>query len=94
MFSGQQDPLILKEAAARGAALVTYDLRTIPPLLKSWIEEGRDHGGVIFVDDKTIPPSNFGLPSVPARHCSFWSWARVRANFMPSFGRAFVLHSG
>jgi len=40
--------------------LVTYDRRTIPPLLKTWAEEGRHHGGVIFVDEKTISPADIG----------------------------------
>ena len=34
--------------------LVTYDRRTIPPLLKAWAEADRHHGGVVFVDEKTI----------------------------------------
>ena len=57
---GLSDEAILEEAAAHKLTLVTYDLRTIPPLLKTWIESGRDHGGVIFVDNKTIPSSDFG----------------------------------
>jgi hypothetical protein len=40
--------------------LVTYDHRTIPPLLKAWTEQGRAHGGVIFVDEKTISPADIG----------------------------------
>lgn len=59
-FLGQPDSACLQEAAAQGLTLVTYDRRTIPPLLKAWGEEGRSHGGVIFVDDKTIPPSDTG----------------------------------
>jgi len=59
-FLGQTDELILREAAAQKLTLVTYDRKTIPPLLKIWAEAGRDHGGVIFVDDKTIPASDFG----------------------------------
>lgn len=59
-FMGLPDEIVLKEAAAQGFTLVTYDLRTIPPLLKIWAEAGRDHGGVIFVDGKTISPSDFG----------------------------------
>lgn len=39
---------------------MTYDRKTIPPLLKIWAESGGDHGGVIFVDQKTIPTSDFG----------------------------------
>lgn len=49
---GKDDSACLLEAAEQGLTVVTYDRRTIPPLLKSWIEEGRRHGGVIFVDDK------------------------------------------
>ena len=57
---GQPDDRLLREAGARRLTLVTYDRKTIPPLLKIWAETGRDHGGVIFVDDKTIPPSDLG----------------------------------
>ena len=57
-FLGQPDSACLLEAAKRGLTLVTYDRRTIPPLLKGWGEEERRHGGVIFVDERTIPPSD------------------------------------
>ena len=59
-FLGQQDTACLQQAAAQGLTLVTYDRRTIPPLLKAWVEEERKHGGVIFVDEKTISPSDTG----------------------------------
>jgi hypothetical protein len=59
-FLGQDDAIWLPEAAAQNLTLVTYDRRTIPPLLKTWAEEGRQHGGVIFVDEKTIAQSNIG----------------------------------
>jgi len=59
-FLGQEDSTCLKAAAAQKLTLVTYDRRTIPPLLKIWAEEGRSHGGVIFVDEKTLAPSNIG----------------------------------
>ena len=59
-FLGQSDESILEAAAAQNLTLVTYDLKTIPPLLKTWMEAGRDHGGVIFVDHKTMPASDFG----------------------------------
>jgi hypothetical protein len=59
-FLGVADELLLREAAVQKLTLVTYDRRTIPPLLKLWAESVRDHGGVIFVDEKTIPPSDFG----------------------------------
>jgi hypothetical protein len=59
-FLGPDDAACLTHAAAQGLTLVTYDRRTIPPLLKSWAEQGRGHGGVIFVDEKTIAPSEVG----------------------------------
>ena len=59
-FLGQQDSVCLQQAAAQGLTPVTYDRRTIPLLLKAWAEEERKHGGVIFVDEKTISPSDTG----------------------------------
>jgi hypothetical protein len=59
-FLGKEDSVCLVEAAKQCLTLVTYDRRTIPPLLKLWAEEGRPHGGVIFVDEKTIAPSDIG----------------------------------
>jgi hypothetical protein len=59
-FLGRDDAACLTEAARQGLTLVTYDRRTIPPLLKAWAEEGREHGGVIFVDEKTISPADIG----------------------------------
>lgn len=59
-FLGQDDSACLEHAAEQGLTLVTYDRRTIPPLLKDWAEAGREHGGVIFIDEKTISPSDIG----------------------------------
>jgi len=59
-FLGQPDSVCLQQAALKGLTLVTYDRRTIPLLLKTWADEGRSHGGVIFVDEKTIPPCDVG----------------------------------
>jgi len=59
-FLGQGDSACLQEAAKQSLTLVTYDRRTIPPLLKAWAEEERKHGGVIFVDEKTISPADIG----------------------------------
>ena len=59
-FLGQDDSAILQEATSQRLTLVTYDLRSIPLLLKNWAEEERPHGGVIFVDGKTIFPADIG----------------------------------
>jgi hypothetical protein len=78
-FLGQQDSACLQEAAAQGLTLVTYDRRTIPLLLKVWGEEERKHGGVIFVDEKTISPSDTrGLIralSQLSRATAKWDWS-------------------
>jgi len=77
-FVGQPDWACLEQAAAEGWTLVTYDRRTIPPLLKNRAEEGRKHGGVIFVDEKTIAPSDHGglvrALSALWRQSAKWDW--------------------
>jgi len=77
-FLGQQDFACLQQAAAQGLTFVTYDRRTIPPLLKAWAEEERKHGGVIFVDEKTISPSDVGglvrALSELSRKTAKWDW--------------------
>jgi hypothetical protein len=59
-FLGQNDSVCLQQAATQRLTLVTNDRRTIPPLLKVWGEAQRKHSGVIFVDEKTISPSDTG----------------------------------
>jgi hypothetical protein len=77
-FLGQDDAACLREAAVQRLTLVTYDRRTIPPLLKTWAEEGRHHAGVIFVDDKTISPADIGglvrALAALAKEGAHWDW--------------------
>lgn len=54
---GKDDHIVLAAAAEAGYALVTYDLRTIPPLLHVWAAKGLSHHGVIFVDERTCRPA-------------------------------------
>ena len=78
-FLGQPDSVFLQQAAVQRLTLVTYDRRTIPPLLKVWAEEGRKHGGVIFVDEKTISPADTGslvrALGELARVTERWNWS-------------------
>ncbi len=60
MFLDVADADLLEAAAQEGLTLVTYDLKTIPPLLRRWAEEGRHHAGVVLVDDATIPQRAVG----------------------------------
>ena len=77
-FLGMADDAILKEAAVQKLTLVTYDRKTIPPLLKLWAETGHDHSGVIFVDQKTIASSDFGglVRGLQKLYCGSakWDW--------------------
>jgi hypothetical protein len=55
-FLGAPDELILSASVAEGLTLVTYDQKTVRPLFKRFIEEGQENRGVIFVDERSIPP--------------------------------------
>jgi hypothetical protein len=59
-FLGSEDATCLAEAASQALTLVTYDQRTISPLLKAWGEIGSRHAGVVFIDEKTISQANIG----------------------------------
>lgn len=54
------DDAVLVAAGRQQLTLVTYDQRTIVPLLKAWGERGLTHGGVILVDTRTLAPSDIG----------------------------------
>jgi predicted nuclease of predicted toxin-antitoxin system len=59
-YRRSDDAAILMEAYRQGFTLVTYDTKTIVPLLKMWGEQGVTHGGVIFVKASAIAPHNIG----------------------------------
>lgn len=59
-FVGASDEEVLREAARQAMTLLTFDLKTIPPLLRGWGERGIDHGGVIFVDHKSFAQNDVG----------------------------------
>jgi len=59
-YLSASDEQILIEATVDKRVLVTYDLRTIPPLLKEWAETGQQHSGVILIDEKTLLPNDVG----------------------------------
>jgi hypothetical protein len=59
-FLSADDATILRAAFDEGLTLVTYDLHTIPLLLKEWAEQGTAHGGMIFVHRRTVRPSDVG----------------------------------
>ncbi len=57
-FLWLDDSALLMRAARQELTLVTYDRRTIPPILKAWAQDERRHAGVIFIDEKTLSPSD------------------------------------
>lgn len=60
IYLNAPDDTILRAAYDARWTLVTYDQRTIQPLLSTWGERGIPHGGVISVDDHTIPQQDVG----------------------------------
>jgi hypothetical protein len=59
-YLGLDDELILKAAVSEELTLITYDQKTIPPILSQWGQTNINHPGVIFIDYRSIPPNNFG----------------------------------
>ena len=59
-FEGRSDKALLQAANTEDLTPVTYDQKTIPPLLTEIYVAGESHAGIIFVDDRTIPSDDFG----------------------------------
>lgn len=59
-FLNADDDVILTAALEENLTIVTYDQRTIAPLVMQWAIEGRDHAGVVFIDDKSIAQADVG----------------------------------
>jgi hypothetical protein len=68
------DELVLLEAHKQKLTLVTFDLRTIPSLLRLCAEHGMDHSGVILVDDQTVAQHDIG--GLVAALCAVWKAQR------------------
>ena len=54
------DPELLTQAHREGLTLVTYDLATIPQYLREFAERAQNHGGVVFIDGRTIASDDRG----------------------------------
>lgn len=53
-YLSRPDDEILRAAHLEGRALVTFDVHSIPTLIRYLAESGTDHSGVIFVSTKAI----------------------------------------
>lgn len=56
---GQTDMKVVRAATESGLTLVTYDLKTIPPLLMEMASDNEAHSGVLFVDDASVRNNDF-----------------------------------
>ncbi|HZO88690.1 MAG TPA: DUF5615 family PIN-like protein [Chthonomonadaceae bacterium] len=59
-FLRTEDAVILTAALEEGLTFVTYDQRTIAPLMMQWATEGRDHAGIVFIDERSIAQGDIG----------------------------------
>lgn len=53
-YLSRADDEILRSAHAEGRTVVTFDVHTIPMLIRNFAESGEDHSGVVFVSTKAI----------------------------------------
>ena len=60
-FKAESDEAILVAAAREGQTLVTYDQKTILPVLVRWGQTETSHAGVLFIDDRTMASNQFGV---------------------------------
>ena len=60
VYCGIDERLWLSAAYEQRLTLVTYDRRTIQPLLTLLGDRQETHGGVILVDNRSIAQSNIG----------------------------------
>lgn len=59
-FLSSPDDQILRAAQRDGRVLVTYDVRSIPRLTRSWQQQGAPHAGVLYVSGKTVRSNAIG----------------------------------
>ncbi|MCW3053793.1 MAG: hypothetical protein JWN14_2963 [Chthonomonadales bacterium] len=59
-YKAQRDEEILAAAVQEGLTFVTYDQKTILPVLVQWGQVGTDHTGIVFIDDRSIASNNIG----------------------------------
>lgn len=57
-YLSQPDDEILRAAQLESRALVTFDVHSIPTVIRYFAESGTDHSGVIFVSTRTFDPGD------------------------------------
>ena len=56
----EEDAAILEAALQESLTLVTYDQRTIVPMIVDWMNAGKSHAGVVFVDERSVAQEDIG----------------------------------
>ena len=54
-LAGLDDQAVLEAAVAEGRAVVTNNVRHFMPLHNEWLATGRDHLGIVFTSDASMP---------------------------------------
>ncbi len=54
-MKGVEDEPLLTYAASQQRALLTNNVRDFSPIAVAWVADGRDHQGLIFTDDASMP---------------------------------------
>ena len=68
-FLTRPDREILDAAHVEGRVLVTYDVRSIPGLIRSLAPSGFEHSGIIYVSDATIKANQIRLLADAIERC-------------------------
>lgn len=57
--SSKDHPILLAAASVQ-CVLVTFDLKPLRTLARTWVEGGHHHAGIIFIDDSTFRQADIG----------------------------------
>lgn len=58
---GIDDNSLLEASTTRGRALVTNNVGDFAALERRWAAEGRDHGGLVYTSDASVPRNAAGI---------------------------------
>jgi len=81
LLRGTSDDHVLSLAREACLTLVSYDVSTIAPLLSQRASRGESHGGVIFLDRRTLAQNDFSGQVRALLHqwvtAQLWDWTDV-----------------
>src|SRR5512143_982942 len=86
-FVGAPDEALLRVAASDAVTLVTYDRKSITPILMAWGQGGEHHAGIAFADGESIPQADIGGLTLALislwDETHDWDWSNVVATLTP-----------